>query len=145
MPIKDDVQNAMKDALRNKDQLRLDCLRMIKGALLNKEKEGSGEVSEEVAVQVLRSEVRKRQDSIGIFREHGKEDDAIRTEQEIAIIDSFLPSQLSREQVEYKVRAYLAEHPDINHAGRLTGALKKELGDEVDGKVLNEVCRKVLG
>ena len=43
------------------------------------------------------------------------------------------------------LRAFLAEHPDMNHAGKLTGALKKELGDAADGKVLNEVCRRVLG
>jgi uncharacterized protein YqeY len=145
MSIKDDVQAAMKEALRNKDQLRLDCLRMVKGALLMKEKDGGEGLTEETAVAALRSEVRKRQDSLAIFREHAKDDEADRAEQEIAIIEEFLPSQLSAEQVEEKVRAYLADHPEINHAGRLTGALKKELGDSVDGKVLNEVCRKVLG
>ena len=145
MSIKDDVQAAMKEALRNKEQLRLDCLRMVKGALLMKEKDGGEGLTEQTAVVALRSEVRKRQDSLAIFREHGKDDEADRAEQEIAIIEEFLPQQLSAEQVEEKVRAYLADHPEIDHAGRLTGALKKELGDTVDGKVLNEVCRKVLG
>ena len=144
MTIKERVQEAMKQALRERDQIRLECLRMVKGALLMKEKDGGAGLTEETATAALRSEVRKRQDSIAIFREHGKEDEAVRAEAEIAIIAAFLPTQLSPEQVEEKVRAYLADHPEIDHAGRLTGALKKELGDSVDGKVLNEVCRKVL-
>ena len=43
------------------------------------------------------------------------------------------------------MRAYLAEHPEMNHPGKLTGAMKKELGDLADGKILNEVCKKALG
>ena len=65
--------------------------------------------------------------------------------QEIAILESFLPQQLSKEALTEKVRAYLADNPDINHPGRLTGAMKKDLGDLADGKMLSEVCQEVLG
>lgn len=145
MTIKERIQEEMKNALRAKEAKRLECLRMAKGALLMKEKDGSGEVTDEMAIAVLRSEVKKRQQSIDIFREHGKEAEAVETEAEIAIIDEFLPQQLSADQVEERVRAYLAEHPDMNHPGKLTGAMKKELGDLADGKTLNDLCRKVLG
>lgn len=144
MSIRDDVQNEMKAAMKAKDTLRLECLRMVKGALLLKEKEAGKDVSDEDAVQVLRTEVRKRRQSIELFQEHGKDKEAAAAEAEIAIIEEFLPKQLSEAEVEAKVRAYLAEHPDINHAGKLTGAMKKELGDAVDGKLLNDVCRRVL-
>ncbi len=66
------------------------------------------------------------------------------TEEEIRVLEEFLPQQLSADQIEEKVRAYLSAHPDIDQAGKLTGALKKELGDQADGKLLNEICRKVL-
>jgi len=141
--IKTRVQNDMKEALRAKNQTRLDCLRMIKGALLLKEKEGAA-LTDETAVAALRSEVRKREQTLEMLEEHGKQEEAAATKEEIAIIESYLPQQLSEAQVEEKVRTYLAEHPEINHAGRLTGALKKELGDSVDGKMLNDVCRRVL-
>jgi uncharacterized protein YqeY len=143
MSVRDEIQNAMKDAMRAKDQVRLETLRMAKGAILVLEKSGK-DVTEDAVIAALRGEVRKRQQSIDIFREHGKTDEVAKTEQEIAVIEEFLPKQLSREQIEEKVRAYLADHPDINHAGKLTGALKKELGDLADGKVLNEVCREML-
>ncbi len=145
MSIKVEIQEAMKDALRGKQKLRLECLRMAKGALLVLEKAGKGEVSEEQAVAALRSEVRKREQSIDIFREHGKTEEVAIAEEEIEILKEFLPEQLTEAQVEEKVKAYLTDHPEINHAGRLTGAVKKELGDSVDGKILNEVCQRILG
>ena len=145
MGIKQEIQDAMKDAMRAKDTVRLECLRMAKGALLLKEKDGKGELTEEIEIATLRSEVKKRQQSIETFLELGKDEEAEKSRQEIEILESFLPQQLSAEDLEAKVRAYLDNHPEINHAGRLTGAMKKELGDSADGKMLNEICQKVLG
>lgn len=145
MSIKDRVQDEIKTAMKNKDSFRLECLRMVKGALLLKEKESADAVSEETAIATLRGEVRKRQQSLEIFQQLDKAAEAAGVEKEIHIIEEFLPKQLSAEQLEAKVREYLAAHPEMNHAGKLTGALKKELGDLADGKMLSETCRKVLG
>lgn len=145
MSIKEAISSAIKDAMRAKDQARLDCLRMGKGALLVKEKESAAELSEDVEIAILRSEVKKRQQSMETYAELGQTDAVETTRQEIEILESFLPQQMSEEDLEAKVRAYLAEHPEINHAGRLTGAMKKELGDAADGKMLNVICQKVLG
>ena len=144
MSIRDEIQNAIKEAMKAKNTARLECLRLAKGALLVKEKEAPGALTDEIAVAILRTEVKKRQQSIEIFREHGKEDDALAAEAEIRVLEEYLPQQLTEEQLEEKVRGYLAEHPEINHAGKLTGALKKELGDSANGRMLNDLCRKVL-
>ncbi len=144
MTIVERVQDEIKKAMKNREQMRLDCLRMVKGALLLKEKETGQDVTDEQAVPVLRSEVRKRQDTVELLTEHGKLAEAEAARQEIAIIEEFLPRQLSAEELEARVRAYLAEHPETNNPGKLTGAMKKELGDLADGKILNDVCRKVL-
>lgn len=145
MSIRDDVQAALKTAMKNRDQERLESLRMAKGALLVKEKEGGTALTDDEAIAVLRSEVRKRHQSVETFQEVGKPEAAEATRREIAVLEEFLPKQLSQAQLEEKVRAYLAANPDINHAGRLTGAMKKELGDLADGKMLNAVCQQVLG
>jgi len=144
MSIKDRVQEEMKKAMLAKDSARLECLRMAKGALVVKEKASADDLTEEDAVATLRAEVKKRGQSIEVFREHGKEAEAVATEAEIAIIEEFLPKQLSAEELEERVRAYVAEHPEVDHAGKLTGMMKKELGDLADGRLLNEACRKVL-
>ena len=145
MSIRTHVQDALRDAMKARDTLRTECLRMVKADLLLKEKESSQDVSEEQAAAALRAEIRKRRQSIEIFSEHGRPDEAAKAEAEIAIIEEFLPQQLSAEQIEERVRAFLTEHADINHAGKLTGAMKKELGDTADGKLLHEICAKVLG
>jgi len=145
MSIKERVQEEMKKAMKVKDPTRLGCLRLAKGALTLKEKETPDALTYETAVAVLRTEVRKRRESIDIFREHGKDAEAAAAEEEIRILEEFLPKQLSPEDLEAKVRAYLEEHPEITHPGKLTGALKKELGDLADGKLLNETCKRVLG
>jgi uncharacterized protein YqeY len=147
MSIKADVQNALKEAMKNKDHARLEVLRMAKGALLLKEKEGAkeNEITDDEAMAAIRSEIKKRQQTIEALAGKGRDADIAIAEQEITVLEEFLPRQLSEAEVEAKVRAYLAEHPDMNHAGKLTGAMKKELGETVDGKVLNEVCRKVVG
>lgn len=145
MSIKDSVQDAMKQAMKDKDTFRLEVLRMAKGAILLKEKESSQALTDEASAAGLRAEIRKREQTIEILSAHDKPEEVDRIKAEIAVIQEFLPKQLSPEEAEARVRAYLAEHPEMNHAGKLTGALKKELGDLVDGKVLNEACRKVLG
>lgn len=144
MTVVERVQDEIKKAMKNREQTRLDCLRMVKGALLLKEKETGREVTDDQAVPVLRSEVRKRQDTVELLMGLGKLAEADAARREIAIIEEFLPRQLSPEELEARVHAYLAEHPETDNPGKLTGAMKKELGDLADGKMLNEVCRKVL-
>jgi hypothetical protein len=147
MSIKERLQEEIKNAMKNKDQARLAVLRMAKGALLLKEKESAKDqaLTDEEAVAAIRGEIRKRQQSIEIFRQHGREVEAVIAETEIKALEEFLPKQVSLEELEAKVRAYVAAHPEVTHPGKLTGALKQELGDTVDGKALNEMCRKVLG
>jgi uncharacterized protein YqeY len=147
MSIKDDVQQAIKEAMKNKDHLRLECLRLAKAALLLKEKEGAKEevLSDEVAIAALRSEVKKRQQSAETYAGLGKSEEVENLKTEIAILEEFLPRQMSEAQVRERIQAFLAANPDVNHAGKLTGAIKKELGDQVDGKMLNDLCREALG
>ncbi|MCC6695124.1 MAG: GatB/YqeY domain-containing protein [Candidatus Hydrogenedentes bacterium] len=144
MSTKERVQDEIKAAMKNKDSVRLECLRMVKAALLLKEKESAAGLTEESALAAVRGELKKRQQSLEIFKELGKGAEAAATENEIAIIGEFLPTQLSEPEIEARVRAYLAEHPEMNHAGKLTGALKKELGDQADGRLLNDICKRVL-
>ena len=145
MSIKQRVQEEMTKAMKNQDKFRLECLRLAKAAILLKEKESAADLTDEMSAAALHAEIKKRQQSIEVFRQVAKEVEAQAAEKEIGIIQEFLPRQLSAEEIEEKVRAYLAEHPEMVHPGKLTGALKKELGDAADGKLLNEICRKALG
>ena len=145
MGLRDEVMNAIKDAMRAKDQERLTTLRLMKAAILLKEKSGQTDIPEEDLIAAMRAEIKKRQQTMEVLKEHGKDEELAATEREIAIIEEFLPKQLSEEEILEKVKAYAEAHPEIDNPGRLTGAMKKELGDLADGRVLNEACKKVLG
>jgi len=146
MTIRERIQEGIKNATKSRELPRLDTLRMAKGAILLKEKEKARTepISDEEVIAVLRSEIRKRQQSMATYEELGKPEAVKGLKFEIAVIEEYLPRQLSESDIEAKVRAYLAEHPEMNHAGKLTGALKKELGDSADGKALNDICRRIL-
>ncbi len=146
MTIREQIQEGIKQATKDRDHARLETLRMAKGALLLKEKAKGADahIGDGDAVDVLRAEVRKRRQSMALYQEHGKADEVEALEAEIHVLEEFLPRQLSEPEIEEHVRAYLANHPDINHAGKLTGTMKKALGDGADGKMLNAVCRRVL-
>lgn len=146
MSIKAAINEAIKDATKSRNQIRLECLRLAKAALLVKEKSGPKEIeiTDADATAALRAEVKKRQQSIETFQQIGRTDEIERSTAEIAILEEFLPKQLTEAGLEARIRAYLAEHPDINHPGKLTGALKKELGDLADGKLLADLCKKIL-
>ena len=147
MTIRERIQEGIKQATKDRNTLRTETLRMAKGALLLKEKESphADGVSDEEAVVALRAEVKKRQQSMETFRQVNRLEMVEQLGQEIAIIEEFLPVQLGEADLEARIRAFLAEHPEINHAGKLTGAMKKELGDLADGRMLMELCKKVLG
>lgn len=146
MSIKEDLQNALKTAMKERNATRLSCLRLAKGALLLKEKAGPKDrpITDEEAVQALRAEVKKRHQSMEAFEEVGKPAEVEKLRAEIGIIEEFLPKQLSSEALTERVKAYVVEHPEVDQAGRLTGVMKKELGDLADGKMLNQICRQVL-
>ncbi len=147
MTIIERIQEGIKECTKNREMLRLDTLRMAKGALLVKIKEGGhGDgLSDAEAVAVLRAEVKKRQQSIETYREVNRPEMVEQLEQEIAFMLEFLPQQLCEADLEAKVREYLAAHPEMNHAGKLTGAMKKELGDQADGKMLMDICKHLIG
>lgn len=147
MTLRERIQAAIIEATKARNHARLETLRMAKGALLLKEKEKARDagISDAEAIEALRAEVKKRHQSLEIYQGLNKHDEAAALVKEIEVIEEFLPQQLSEDAVEQHVRAYLAKNPDVNHAGKLTGAMKKELGDAADGKLLNDVCRRVLG
>lgn len=146
MSIKAAVNEAIKEATKARDQVRLECLRLAKAALLVREKAGpkEAELSDAEAIAALRAEVKKRQQSIETFEQLGRADEVARTQAEIAVLEDFLPKQLSEADLEARIRAYLTANPEVNHAGKLTGALKKELGDLADGKLLADLCKRAL-
>jgi uncharacterized protein len=145
------IDTDLKDAMRARDAARLGVLRMLKSALKYAaiEKSGAeGELDEAEATQVIRKQVKQRQDSIESFEKGGRAELADKEKIELAILNSYLPAAMSVEELAGLVRQTIAEVGATSRAQM--GAVMKALGPKVagraDGKTLSqEVQRQLAG
>jgi uncharacterized protein YqeY len=147
MPIFDDVNNQMKDALRAGEKLRLQALRNIRAAFLLRLKEdGSETLSDEECVPILRRLEKQRKESIEAFEAGGRTEQAASERAELEIILKFLPSQADESTTRKWVEAAIAESgaKSAKDLGRVMGALMKAHKGDVDGNVARKIAAELL-
>jgi uncharacterized protein YqeY len=151
MSLPERIDADLKDAMRAKAATKLSVLRMVKSALKNAAIEKSGadaQMSDGDVVQVIRKQVKQRQDSIESFEKGGRAELAAKEKEELSILQSYLPQQLGAEEVSKVVRDTIAELNAATKAqmGAVMKALQEKIGGRVDGKTLSqEVQRQLSG
>jgi len=148
MNLESKVMDQLKQAMRNKDEAALRTLRAIKAAILV-EKTAAGakdELTEADELKLLQKLVKQRKDSLEIFRTQKREDLAKTEEEEIAIIEQFLPKQLSEAELEAQVREIIAAAGASSPAdmGKVMGVASRQLAGKADGKAISEMVKKIL-
>lgn len=148
MGLQQRIMDDMKVAMRAKDTLALESLRAIKSALLLAQTEtGPGtELSEEEEVKLLQRLVKQRKDSAAIYSGQGREDLAGPELEQAAVIEKFLPEQLSEEDIEKIVdQIIVAEGASgMKDMGKVMGMASKELAGKADGKTISNIVKKKL-
>lgn len=148
MSLFDTISDGIKSAMLAKDKVRLEALRAVKKEFLEaKTAKGSdGELTDEAATKIVAKLAKQRTESAEIYRTQGREDLAQEEEAQLAVLQEFLPKQLSIEEIEAHVKAVIAELgvADMKGMGRVMGEASKRLAGQVDGKVLSEVVKKLL-
>jgi len=147
MSLSEQVQKDMIDAMRNKQELRLSTLRMVKAALKNKEIDKRGALDEKEELQVFSTLIKQRKDSIEAFEKGNRPELAKKEAEEIAIIESYMPKAVSEADVLATVKATLAEmgSPTIKDMGAvMKNVMAKFAGARVDGKLVSETVKKEL-
>lgn len=138
------LQNAMKEAMRAKEKLRLQTIRSLLSAFQYVEMEkGVDNLPEEDCVAILKTELKKRKESLEFAEKAGRTEMFADLQEEMSIIESFLPQQLSESELERVLTSLVAEQPNAN-LGSLMKVLKERLGGQYDGKVASEVAKRVL-
>ncbi|MCM3878736.1 MAG: GatB/YqeY domain-containing protein [Vicinamibacterales bacterium] len=148
MSIAEDVNRAITDAMKAKDQNRLVPLRMLKAALMNREVERGRAPDDNEARQVVAGLVKQRRDSIDQFLKGGRKDLADRETAEIAILEAYLPPAVDAAELERDVDAAIASTgaTSARDMGKVMKAVMAGLaGKTVDGKAVNEIVRRKLG
>jgi uncharacterized protein YqeY len=148
MPLTDTIQADLIEAMRRKDAVRLSVLRMIKTALTNKQVERGEALSDTDAQSVLKTLLKQRRESAEQFRQGGREDMARKEEEEVAIIEAYLPAPATegdiREAVGEAVRETGAE--SLRDMGKvMKAALARLSGKTVDGSRVSAIAKDLLG
>ena len=149
MALYDRIQTEMVDARKQRDDVALDTLSLLKSELVRASKEGSagGKIDDELVVRVARKEVKRREEAIDLYRKAGREDTARREEAEMAVLRGFLPATMSEKDIESEVRAVIAEvKPDGPKGfGLVMKAATARLAGRADGNQIAAVARRLLG
>jgi uncharacterized protein YqeY len=148
MGLQDRVMQEMKIAMKAKNTVALESLRAIKSALLlaQTDKSAGATMSEEDEVKLVQKLVKQRKDSAGIYKEQGRADLAEAELAQVAVIEKFLPEQLTREEIEkvvvQTIEATGAE--GMKDMGKVMGIVSKELAGQADGKTISTIVRSKL-
>jgi uncharacterized protein YqeY len=148
MPLVDEVTKAIAAAMRAKDHVRLDALRMLKASLVNREVEKVRALDEAESLQVVASLIKQRRESIEQFKAGGRQDLADKEAAEIEVLQAYLPAAAGAGEVERAVDQAIAESgaSSPRDLGRVMKLVMPRLaGKQVDGKVVNELARRKLG
>jgi uncharacterized protein YqeY len=148
MALIDTLTQAIADATRARDRVRLGALRMAKAALMNREVEKGRPLDDTESQQVIVSLIKQRRDSIEQFQKFGRDDLARKEQAEIGVLEAYLPPPLDPAAVDRAVVEAIEETgaSSAKDVGRVMKAVMAKLaGQAVDGKAVNELVRRKLG
>jgi len=150
MSLQERIDSELKEAMRAKDVARLGVLRMLKSALKYSalEKQGAaGQLDDAEAMQVVRKQVKQRQDSIASFEKGGRPELAAKEKEELAILNTYLPQAMDATELSSAVREAIAEAGATSRAqmGAVMKVLQAKLAGRADGKTLSQEVQRQLG
>jgi uncharacterized protein YqeY len=145
--IKDRLNDDLKDAMRAKANARRDAIRMMLTAIKNAEIDKGGALSDEEVAALLQKQAKQRRDSIAAFEQGGRPELAAAEQAELEIIESYLPQQLSEEEVRAIVRAEIERTgaSSAKEMGKVMGPLMGQLRGKADGALVQRIVREELG
>lgn len=148
MSLQSQIMDAMKIAMKAKDTVSLESLRAIKSSILLAQTEtgAKGEISEEEELKLLQRLVKQRKDSAAIYIEQGRADLAESEIAQAAVIEQFLPEQLSELEVEHIVARIITQNnvSGMKDMGKVMGLTNTELAGKADGKTISTIVKKLL-
>ena len=149
MALKEQIQNDMKAALLSGDRFVGDVLRNLKAAILNEEvaqnKRDEG-ISDADIEKIIAREVKKRYEAATLYDQNSRDDSADQERREAAVLETYLPEQLSEAEVKTAVDAKIAAlgATDMKMMGQVIGAVKSELGNTADGALISKIVKEQL-
>ncbi|MBQ9757233.1 MAG: GatB/YqeY domain-containing protein [Clostridia bacterium] len=146
MALKETLMQDLKDAMKEKDTIRKNTVQMIRSAILQFEKDNLTELDEEGVLEVIAKELKKRRDVLPEYEKSGREDLIGDIKREIEILLTYLPKQLTREELEEIVADAISETgaASMRDIGKIMAAVMPKVKGRADGKMINEIAKEKL-
>lgn len=144
--LKEKLLEDLKEAMKDKNIIRKNVVQMVRAAILQVEKDKQIEVTDDQIIEIIAKEAKKRKDSIPDYEKSGRQDLLDQINNEIAVLEEYLPEQLSAQEVEEKVKQIIEElgASTMKEMGIVMKKAKEQLGASADGKTINEAAKKIL-
>ena len=143
------VMAEMKEAMKSKNESALRGLRAIKAEIIKAKTDpgASGEMDEATELKFLQKMMKQRKDSLDIFEKQGREDLAVKEREEMAVIEKFLPKQMTEAEIKEAIQLIIAETGASTAAdlGKVMGVASKQLAGKADGKTISSLVKEMLG
>ena len=144
--LKEKLLEDLKESMKEKNVIRKNVVQMVRAAILQIEKDKKIEVSDSQLVEIIAKEAKKRKDALEDYQKSGREDLIEQMNQEIKILNEYLPKQLTEEELTQKMQEIITElgATSIKDIGAVMKKAKETIGAAADGKAINEVAKKIL-
>lgn len=146
MSLQQRLDGDLKTAMKSSDSLKTSVLRMVKAAIKNKQVEKRKELSDEEIISVLSTLTKQRRESIDLFSKGGREDLAEKERQELAMLQLYLPGQLSPEDLDRIIMEAINESSaeGVKDIGKVMRLIMPRVQGAADGKVVNQRVKELL-
>lgn len=148
MSLEQDIMVELKEAMKSKDEAALRGLRAIKAEIIKAKTEpgANGEISAEGEIKILSKMAKERRDSIDLYVKQNREDLATKEREEVAIIEKFLPQQLSAAELEAEIKKIITQVGATSPAdmGKVMGVASKAFAGKADGRAISTTVKNLL-
>lgn len=146
MSLREQLNDDIKTAMKEKNTVARDALRLLSSAMKQIEVDERKELSDDDIIKIIQKQVKQRYDAMTQYKDAGREDLYAKEASEVAIYETYLPTQLNDEELESAVRNIIEQvgATSIKDIGKIMGAAAKTLGAQADGKRINECAKKIL-
>lgn len=145
--LKERLLEDLKNSMKEKNINRKNVVQMVRAAILQIEKDQNIEVSDEKILEIIAKEAKRREDAWAEYKKAQREDLVKQAEEEIKVLEEYLPKKMSKEELEEKIKEIIQKlgATTMKDMGKVMKQAKEEIGVAADGKTINEVVKSMLG
>ncbi len=146
MKVLEKIDEDLKGALKNKDEVTLSTLRLLKAVFKNKEIEQREELKEEQVLDIILKEIKKRKESFRIYKDAGREELADKEKRELEILQKYAPQEMPEEELDRVIKEEISvlEDPGLKDIGKVMSKVMPKVKGRVDGSVVSKKVAELL-